>query len=341
MQDSTVSIAFNEKVTANSAGNIANYSIPGLILKSIKVWDNLRGVDLDVSQPDTTASYTLVAFSITDQFDTPNTMLYDSTPIIKSKPVSFPVKINAGADFAYKDYLPDQVWGPETEYGHMDGYHNAYPASDVENSEEDSLFKAQLEEVVRYYIRVPDGVYNVEMQFAETYFDEDGKRIFSVLIEDSLLIENFDIHAVAGFNKATSLKMNNVTVNDGLLEIAFDNWTEDPTVNAITVERVTTAIDDQVAANPLEMELKQNFPNPFNPSTQIDFNLAGSAEIELNVYNISGQQIKTLFSGMKNKGQHSLTFNGSDLASGVYYYSLTVKSEGKVFTDHKKMLLIK
>jgi hypothetical protein len=88
---------------------------------------------------------------------------------------------------------------------------------------------------------------------------------------------------------------------------------------------------------PTEYSLEQNFPNPFNPVTTLRFALPESGMIELSVYNTLGQKVSTLVSGMQSAGWHELAFDGSSLASGVYYYRLSAGS----YQDLKKMVLVK
>ncbi len=93
---------------------------------------------------------------------------------------------------------------------------------------------------------------------------------------------------------------------------------------------------------PLRFSLEQNFPNPFNPTTGIRFRLEQPSTVELTVYNVLGQKIKTLVSGNLPDGEHSTTWNGRDeagrpLSSGVYFYRL--RSENRVLT--RRMVLIK
>ncbi|KAA3599381.1 MAG: T9SS C-terminal target domain-containing protein [Calditrichaeota bacterium] len=92
----------------------------------------------------------------------------------------------------------------------------------------------------------------------------------------------------------------------------------------------------------LSYELKQNFPNPFNPTTTISFLMKKDGLAKVSVYNITGQLVKTLVSKGLAKGEHSLTWDGTDnfgqsVASGIYYYKL----ESGNFTDIKKMTLLK
>lgn len=69
-------------------------------------------------------------------------------------------------------------------------------------------------------------------------------------------------------------------------------------------------------------ELGQNYPNPFNPTTQIPFELKESGNVVLKVYNLMGQEVKTLINGYQNAGTHAVTFDGAGLPSGVYVYAL-------------------
>ncbi len=88
---------------------------------------------------------------------------------------------------------------------------------------------------------------------------------------------------------------------------------------------------------PTEFSLSPNYPNPFNPSTNIQFTLAKAARVELKVYNILGQEVATLVNGNENAGVHSVTFNAANLASGVYLYKIVAGD----FVSARKMLLLK
>lgn len=112
-------------------------------------------------------------------------------------------------------------------------------------------------------------------------------------------------------------------------------------VDDILVETVT-AIDDQQPAVIADYTLHQNFPNPFNPSTTISFDLAGRETVQLAIFNSLGQKVKTLANSDFSAGPHQLQWDGSDefgqvVPAGVYYYRLQAGS----FQDTKKMLLIK
>lgn len=102
-------------------------------------------------------------------------------------------------------------------------------------------------------------------------------------------------------------------------------------------EKYETPSDISENALPSESKLHQNYPNPFNPVTQIKYDLAKASDVKLNVYNISGQKVAELASGVMNAGSHSVEFDGSRLNSGVYYY--TLETDGVSMT--KKLILMK
>ena len=89
---------------------------------------------------------------------------------------------------------------------------------------------------------------------------------------------------------------------------------------------------------PDNYSLHQNYPKPFNPSTSIRFDIQKTANVSLEVYNVNGQRVATLINNeVVSPGTKEVSFNGSNLSSGIYYYTLRTGS----FTDTKKMMLIK
>lgn len=88
--------------------------------------------------------------------------------------------------------------------------------------------------------------------------------------------------------------------------------------------------------------LSQNYPNPFNPVTKITYNIPVASEVKLTVYNLLGQEVKILVYGLQNRGKYTIDFDGSNLASGLYFYVLETESgEGQKFFEAKKMILMK
>lgn len=84
--------------------------------------------------------------------------------------------------------------------------------------------------------------------------------------------------------------------------------------------------------------LEQNYPNPFNPSTSIRFSLPQASNVMLKVYNLSGQEVATLINNqLVSTGVQEITFNAANLASGLYFYTLTAGD----YKETKKMMLLK
>jgi hypothetical protein len=92
-----------------------------------------------------------------------------------------------------------------------------------------------------------------------------------------------------------------------------------------------------VVTAPSVYTLEQNFPNPFNPVTQIKFNIPESGFVKLEIYNLVGQKVSTLINSELNSGYHSIEFNAGDFSSGVYVYTISVNG----FSSSKKMILMK
>jgi photosystem II stability/assembly factor-like uncharacterized protein len=88
---------------------------------------------------------------------------------------------------------------------------------------------------------------------------------------------------------------------------------------------------------PHDFTLHQNYPNPFNPATQIQFHLPRASRVNLTIYNILGQQVAILLDKPLTAGEHTMTFDGSNLPSGIYFYRLTSDQ----FRDTRKMVLCK
>jgi len=88
---------------------------------------------------------------------------------------------------------------------------------------------------------------------------------------------------------------------------------------------------------PVLFALSQNYPNPFNPETRIDFRLAEKQRVSLRVYNMLGELVKELVNEEKPAGSYSVTFDGTNVPSGIYVYR--IQTEG--FSENKKMTLIK
>jgi hypothetical protein len=92
----------------------------------------------------------------------------------------------------------------------------------------------------------------------------------------------------------------------------------------------------QISSIAQSFSLRQNYPNPFNPATKIRFSIPSGSFVYLAVYNALGREIKVLVNKDLNAGEYEAEFDGSNLASGIYYYRLQAGS-----TASGKMILLK
>ena len=103
------------------------------------------------------------------------------------------------------------------------------------------------------------------------------------------------------------------------------------------IKKTTPVVRPEEEVTPARYTLHQNYPNPFNPSTTIEFTLPKSEFVELEAYNILGEKVANLVSAKLQQGNHTYTFHGKNMASGIYFYQLVAGD----FREVKKMILIK
>ena len=88
---------------------------------------------------------------------------------------------------------------------------------------------------------------------------------------------------------------------------------------------------------PKHFELFQNFPNPFNPTTNIKYQITKSEFVKLTIFDITGKEISKLVNENQNVGDYKVNFDADNLPSGIYFYQLKTES----FIETKKMVLLK
>jgi hypothetical protein len=118
--------------------------------------------------------------------------------------------------------------------------------------------------------------------------------------------------------------------------VIHNNSVLNPITIAVTVT-IVLGVEENGHVSPMAFTLHQNYPNPFNPSTDIRFDLPQTSRVTLDIYDVMGQKVASLVHQNMEAGSHQVTFNGSGLASGVYFYRISAGS----FTDMKKMVLMK
>jgi len=99
----------------------------------------------------------------------------------------------------------------------------------------------------------------------------------------------------------------------------------------------TTSVREVAGQLPSSFSLAQNYPNPFNPGTVIEFALPQPSDITLVIYNLRGEEVRRLIEGQKPAGNYQVTWDASNVASGIYFYRL----QSGDFVQTRKMVLLK
>ncbi len=158
-------------------------------------------------------------------------------------------------------------------------------------------------------------------------------------------MDNFPIQLSSGEQIYLHFKFegtNELKVND-IVYIFSNKEDEMASLPIVFIGNTITGIDDKNIKSPNQFILSQNYPNPFNPVTTISYYLPFESRIKIEIYNVLGKTIRTLFDENQNSGNHNITWNASGFSSGVYFYKIfAVSLDGeKKFSSVKKMLLLK
>jgi len=103
----------------------------------------------------------------------------------------------------------------------------------------------------------------------------------------------------------------------------------------------TASAREHVIVKQTNVSVNQNFPNPFNPSTVISYNLPYTASVSLKVYDMLGKEVKTLVNSEQVSGEYNYRFDGSGLSSGIYFYVLRASGGSSNFSKTMRMILTK
>lgn len=162
----------------------------------------------------------------------------------------------------------------------------------------------------------------------------DGGNVAATLWGESSLKEEGEKGLKAG--EQFTVKAFDPTTGE---ELRLANMTFAKGSNVYEPNGISIVADGQLTEEllPTSFALEQNYPNPFNPTTTINFSMPEASRVTVKVYNVMGQLVSTLVNREMNAGRHSVNFDASRLASGVYLYRIQAGS----FTATRKMNLIK
>jgi hypothetical protein len=335
-----VEIRFTEEVDPVSAENPASYINSAHPVTAAKLQKDSQTVFLTLTNYHKDSVLNVVINNVKDRSAAMNSSGVKNAVLIKSQPLTFPVKVNCGGA-SFQEFLAEKEWGPSAEYGRMDGnlFANNGTASGGSNPE---IYKTEVNGLVRYRFRVPNGTYSVTLMMSENFFTAAGKRIFSVSIQGEQVVSLLDLFATAGKGVQVNRIFDEVKVSDGLLEIHFTAQVDNPLVNGIVIVPAAAGINENSGIVPERLELGQNYPNPFNGETVIPVQTPQDDHVTIRIYDALGRTISVIPVGATSKGRYSITWNSKDdagraVASGIYYYTV----QGMNHRSVKKMLLLR
>ncbi|RPI07135.1 MAG: T9SS C-terminal target domain-containing protein [Ignavibacteriae bacterium] len=180
------------------------------------------------------------------------------------------------------------------------------------------------------------------------FISPDGKNVTMVVMNigsesqtRNLAVQDFTV--TTGRVVCTTDSGNGVLVDSTLTFPSSINFPARSITTIALYGKVATEVHDQHRLSPAEYSLSQNFPNPFNPSTTIEYTLPRDGFVSLKVFDLLGRETATLVHGVQQSGPHTITWNsvnqaqGVSMKSGVYFYTITAGQ----FTQTRKMILIK
>lgn len=166
---------------------------------------------------------------------------------------------------------------------------------------------------------VSDGTGNIIVR-------RDGKNFYSNVLNDTL----FNMTIIKVGDKFSKLR--------GIIFYSFNRYKICPRTNEDFGTYLPTSVDDRIDASiPIKYELANNYPNPFNPKTIIEYAIPKEDFVSLKVYNLLGQEVATLKNELHKAGRYRVVFDGTRFSTGIYFYKLQTSN----FNQVKKMLLVK
>lgn len=233
-------------------------------------------------------------------------------------------------------YNPDSGYG---WYGDMTNAVYKYLAYGP-NELQKSIIYDELGKQKSFEFDLPAGDYNVTVSVG-WQGREDNHHFIEV--EGIIFIDD---EATSHPDLPYIVKTKQITIADRKLTLNMGIDGEYTMLNYLDIEAVPTSIGlETVEKLPTEIRLSQNFPNPFNPATTIEFDLPKTSDVTLKIFNILGEEVATLVSDKLTAGNHKYEWSQSaGMASGIYLYRLSIKSltgEAGEFFETRKMVLLR
>jgi len=246
------------------------------------------------------------------------------------------VALNSGGN-AYRSATGIQYIG-DASTGWVSGGSTYATTDTIAGTQDDVLYQTERYGTFAYTIPLDNGSYDIVLKFAEIYQDTPNARIFHVDIEGVRVIKNLDLFLRIGKNRAYDVVVP-VVLTDGVLNINFVTVADNAKISALEIRKhIPTRISDyELRTIPTNFFLSQNFPNPYNSVTRIQYALPDESYVRLTLYDVLGEQVAVLVDEREKAGYYGVRYDAGNLASGIYFYRI----EAGGFQAVRKMILLK
>ena len=334
-----LTIRYSEEIDESSGVELSNYSLSGVTFTNALMHNDQRTVDLTMDQF-ILSSTAMGIFNAQDDSD--NLASTNIVWIDIPQPLGDTIKINTGGGPA-ADFLQDQIWGPDKEYGHVAGnFQFASDDVDIQNTENDDIYRSSLNRVALYKIRVKPGVYSLGLSFSENHYDNAGERVFDIFVEGNLKVDGLDVLDHVPAFSLYNISLDNIEVLDGVLDIHLSadiygvGYAAAGTfINSIEVMLESSLSNDTNVLN--KFSLQKPYPNPFNNQISIPIisNIKSKALIE--IFDVNGRKVETIYNGIILQGKTEFKWDAKFYSSGTYLIYLLINGE----KSYEKIMLIK
>ena len=213
---------------------------------------------------------------------------------------------------------------------------------DIQNTENDYIYRSSLNRVALYKIRVKPGIYSLELSFSENHYDNTGDRVFDIFVEGNLKIDGFDVLDQVPRFSLYSINIDNIEVLDGVLDIhlSADIYGVGYAAAGTFINGIEVMLESWFLSAPNvlnKFSLQKPYPNPFNNNITIPIisNVKSSALIE--IFDINGRKVETIFNGIISPGKTEFKWDAKLYSSGTYFIYSIINGE----ESYEKIMLIK
>ncbi len=337
--ENILTVRYSEEIDQSSGLELSNYSLSGVSFTDALMHNDQRTVSLTMDQINL-SSTAMGIFNVQDDSD--NIASTNIVWIDIPQPLGDTIKINTGGGQS-GEFLQDQIWGPDKEYGHVAGnFQFVSDDVDIQNTENDAIYRSSLNRVALYKIRVKPGIYSLVLSFSENHYDNAGDRVFDIFVEGNLKVDGLDVLDYVPAFSLYSINTHNIEVLDGVLDIHLSadiygvGYAAAGTfINGIEVMLESSLSNDTNVLN--RFSLQKPYPNPFNNNILIPIISNVKSNVLIEIFDINGRKVETVFNGITLPGKRDFKWDAKLHSSGTYLIHLLINGDN----SYEKIMLIK